>query len=67
MAMWLGAKISDESVSRMEWLMTPLNRNRMAGRIDSDNARNIPGLLKHTIQMTQYASASSASLSLIHI
>ena len=45
----------------MEWLMTPLNRNRMDGRIDSDSARKIPGFLKHTIQMAQYAATSSAS------
>ena len=51
--MWLGANMTAAIVGRIERLITPLDRNRSEGMMDSASARKTLLFLKHTIQIRQ--------------
>ena len=49
-------------VSNTDLVMIPLNKNRIDGRMDSASARNILLFRKQMIQIRQYSTTSSASV-----
>ena len=61
MNMCTGANSSAATVSKIDLLITPLNRNTTDGMVDRVNALNIPFFFQQTIQRTQYNVTSRAS------
>ena len=60
--MWAGANRRAAMVSNTDLVMIPLNKNRIDGRMDSASARNILLFRKQMIQIRQYSTTSSASV-----
>ena len=53
--MWHGANIVAATISGIERIIIPLNKNNTDGIIDNANALNTPFFLKHIAHIRQYA------------
>lgn len=59
--MWHGANIVAATISGIERIIIPLNKNNTDGIIDNANALNTPFFLKHIAHIRQYANTRTES------